>query len=110
MSFIDKIFDRLARNKIALFILSVVLIMLYSLPKKDRKIVFFGAMNGRWYGDNARHLFEYLCTLNNVPFHFYWVTKNSAIYRQLKAEGRPVLYQFSLRYLKKYLERKLLKF
>ena len=79
--------------------LLIVLTKLQFNRANQIKVVFFGAMNGRWYGDNAKHIFEYLERTENTDFRHYWVTRNSKICRELRKKGHPVLYQFSLRYL-----------
>jgi CDP-glycerol glycerophosphotransferase (TagB/SpsB family) len=65
------------------------------LPKKSQ-LVLFGAMKGSYYGDNSKHLYEW--TLAHKPeLKAIWLTSNKEIFRRLKADGKPVLLQFSFR-------------
>ena len=68
-------------------------------PTVDRRIVLFGAMQGRFYGDNAKHVFEYILS-SKSDLKVYWVTRNYRLFVELKAQGKPVLYIYSLHYLK----------
>lgn len=70
--------------------------------KVDNRVVLFGAMQGRFYGDNAKHVFEYILG-SQSDLKVYWVTRNYRLFRQLKAEQKPVLYIYSLRYVKIFL-------
>lgn len=71
-------------------------------PTVDRRIVLFGAMQGRFYGDNAKHLFEYILS-SKSDLKVYWVTRNYRLFVELKEQGKPVLYIYSLHYLKIFL-------
>ncbi|MCC5808667.1 MAG: CDP-glycerol glycerophosphotransferase family protein [Opitutales bacterium] len=60
------------------------------------KLVLFGAMNGRWYGDNSRDLFEWI--LGNRPdLKPVWMTRNPSVHEALKREGKPVAKTRSIR-------------
>src|SRR5512144_2811586 len=58
------------------------------LPKDDR-LVLFGAMNGAWYGDNSRHLYEWLLA-HRLDVRAVWMTRDEGVHRRLRAEGKPV--------------------
>jgi len=60
----------------------------------DESTVLFGAMNGDYYGDNSRHLFEW--TIENRPdLNPVWLTRNQNVHTQLTNEGKPVENIFS---------------
>jgi CDP-glycerol glycerophosphotransferase (TagB/SpsB family) len=64
------------------------LIVLFKI-KKDPALVLFGAMNGLLYGDNSRHIFEWV--LQNCPdIRPVWITNSKAVYNLLKREAKPV--------------------
>lgn len=65
------------------------------LPKKSQ-LILFGAMKGSYYGDNSRHLYESILA-NKPELKAIWLTSNKEIYRRLKLDGKPVLFQFSFR-------------
>ena len=58
------------------------------LPKDDR-LVLFGAMNGTWYGDNSRHLYEWVLA-HRPDVRAVWMTRDQEVHRRRRAEGRPV--------------------
>ncbi len=52
----------------------------------EPRIIVFGAANGKFYGDNSRHLFEWV--VNNRPdIKPVWLTRKTMIVRQLRARG-----------------------
>ncbi|MAE94848.1 MAG: hypothetical protein CL910_09325 [Deltaproteobacteria bacterium] len=52
-------------------------------------------MNGRLYGDNSQHLFEWM--LEERPdLKPLWATRSLETWRRLRAEGRPVVFAYSL--------------
>jgi len=64
-------------------------------PKSDR-LVLFGAMKGRWYGDNGRHLYEWVLK-NHSNLRPVWLTSDQSIARTLRDENKPVVLQRSMR-------------
>ena len=63
------------------------------IPKKQSRIVF-GAMNGRWYADNSRHLFEWY--LRRKPeIDAVWLTASERVFRNLRSEGLPAARMWS---------------
>ena len=63
------------------------------LPRQP--LILFGAMNGRFYGDNSRHLFEWM--LEHRPqYRCVWVTNDKAVVRLLTEQQRPVVHARSL--------------
>lgn len=57
---------------------------------KNRRLVLFGALNGNYYGDNARHLFEWVVA-NHDEIEAVWITRNKVVLHQLKAANLPVV-------------------
>jgi CDP-glycerol glycerophosphotransferase (TagB/SpsB family) len=53
------------------------------------RLVLFGAINGNYYGDNARHLFEWVLA-NSNEIEAVWMTRNRAVYKQLQTANLPV--------------------
>jgi len=63
--------------------------MLSKAVKRDSKIVLCGAMNGRWFGDNSKYVYEWI--LENRPaLKPVWLTNNDNDYKALKKAGKPV--------------------
>lgn len=67
-----------------------------SLFPKNSKLVLFGAMSGRFYGDNSRHLFEWILE-NKLKMEPVWVTSSNKVYLELIRLGYPVAKIKSLR-------------
>src|SRR5690606_17892789 len=64
--------------------------LIASRVHKQPRLVLFGAMNGVWYGDNSRHLYEWY--LEHRPDReVYWLTRSPEVERELRAAGRPVV-------------------
>ncbi|MAE94855.1 MAG: hypothetical protein CL910_09360 [Deltaproteobacteria bacterium] len=53
-------------------------------------LVLFAAMSGRFYGDNSRHLFEWVLA-NKPEVEAVWITHDRAVLRQLRKAGLPVV-------------------
>ena len=77
-----------------LFLLMTSFILEFFLKKRD--VVVFGAMNGNWYGDNAKYIFKYV-SQSDRKFKFIWLTKDVNVYKNLKDQGLPVCYIHSLK-------------
>ena len=56
---------------------------------KNKKLVLFGALNGQYYGDNAKYLFEWVVA-NNKEIRAVWITRNKEVLHQLRAANLPV--------------------
>lgn len=70
--------------------------ILARVVRKRRDVILFGAMRGNWYGDNGRHLFEWV--LQNCPnIQAIWVTRKPAIVAELNRRQLPVVNAFSSR-------------
>ena len=63
---------------------------------KKEKIILYGGMGGKWYGDNSEHQYEYMLQ-KHPEIKQYWITKNKEIYQKLKTENKPVLMQQSIK-------------
>jgi len=61
----------------------------------QKKLLLFGSWYGNKYGDNPRYFFEW--HLKNTDYQCYWITKNSDVYKDLKAKNINVLYGNSLK-------------
>ena len=73
-----------------------VMNILSRVIKKDPKIILCGAMNGHWYGDNSRYVYEWI--LENRPdLKPVWLTKNAEVYKRLAQQHKPVATIGSLR-------------
>jgi CDP-glycerol glycerophosphotransferase (TagB/SpsB family) len=61
---------------------------LTSIVKPDLNLVLFGAMNGKWYGDNSRHLYEWIIC-HRPDLKPVWMTSNIMVYRDLILQKKP---------------------
>ena len=96
---VDRVISRI------LLIGPVIRLIQYLLDKwykknGEHKVTFYGAMNGWYYGDNAKHLFEYAIAID-IKDTIFWVTRNYALYSELKSKQKPVLYMYSVAYFRK---------
>jgi len=66
----------------------------YFLPKNRNKVII-GSMYGGYYGDNSRHIYEWILE-NRKDLDVVWITKSKKVYKSLKSEQRPVLFANSL--------------
>lgn len=76
-----------SRRALTIAVLGPLMPVAARLPK-DRRLVLFGAMNGRWYGDNSRHLYEWALA-NRPELRPVWVSGSAEVHRSLRAQGRP---------------------
>ncbi|MBE0505980.1 MAG: CDP-glycerol glycerophosphotransferase family protein [Marinospirillum sp.] len=75
--------------------LAIVNILSCLVPLNDKRILF-GSMNGRFYGDNSKYVYEWL--LENRPdLAPVWMTASREVFSTLKERGLPVAYTFSLK-------------
>ncbi len=82
--------------RLFLYFFSNVIYKLTFLFKTDKNIWLFGAWFGDKYSDNSKYLFEYLLKLKDDNIKVYWITKNKAIFKELKNKNIPVLYMYSV--------------
>jgi len=72
------------------------ILRLEPLLKIDSKRIIFGAMNGRFYGDNSRYLYEWILK-HERDLKPVWFTSSKRVYQRLKKEGKPVIKYNSLK-------------
>lgn len=68
---------------------------LLSLVPKKKNLIIFGSMNGKFYGDNSRYVFEKLH--KNKKYIPVWITKSKKDYKYLKAKKFNVVNTFSIK-------------
>lgn len=73
---------------------------------KDQKLILFSAWFGQKYSDSSMYQYEYM--LENSKYRVCWYTKNKALYKDLIAAGKPVVYSKSLKGLWIHLRAKML--
>lgn len=61
----------------------------FIFPKKNN-LILFGSMNGIRYGDNSRHLFEWIIE-NKPDIEAIWITNSNEVYSLLKSRKLPVV-------------------
>lgn len=59
-------------------------------------LILFGAMKGNYYGDNSRHLYEWIIS-NRPDLKPVWLTTNKEVFESLKNQKKPVLLQYSMK-------------
>ena len=75
------------------YVLGVARFWLYGFTEKDHDLWVFSGFRAMNYMDNTKYLYEYI--LNNHPeIKPMWLTNSSAVYEQLKGNGRPVAYLY----------------
>lgn len=57
--------------------------------KTKRNLVIFGGMNGIYYGDNSKFVFEYM-VMNLSHIECCWLTNNFKVYKDLRRKKLPV--------------------
>lgn len=83
-----------AKDLITFFLSLIADVLSYCIPTK-KSLVIFGGLNGKYYGDNSRYVFEK--ALKECPkFKCVWLTRNKQIVRELKTKGLPVYSVYSL--------------
>jgi len=72
------------------------LLKLEPLVPKNSRLVVFGGLNGKFYADNSKHLFEWL--LKRRPnLKPVWLTASPSVYKTLKSQAKPVVKYNSLK-------------
>ena len=78
----------------ALFIKT--LLFLEPLIPKQKNLIVLGGLNGKFYGDNSKHLFKWL--LKHRPkLKPVWVTADKGVFNSLKKQSKPVVKYNSLK-------------
>lgn len=83
-------------NKARPLILGIIFSPLRKLYSIKKDLWLFGSDKGLRYGQNSRYLFEYILE-HDHSIRAYWVTKSKEVYDQLKLEGLPVVYNYSIK-------------
>ena len=82
------------KSTIASFLIYIYRLTFF-IPKK-KNLILFGSMNGKRYGDNSRHLFEWV--LKNKPnINAVWVTNSNEIKIMLENRNLPVVKSLSVK-------------
>lgn len=63
------------------------------LIPKERNLVVFGAMGGKYFGDNSRYVFEVLCAHSGI--RAVWITRSRNVKKSLSERGMEVIYVYS---------------
>ena len=87
MYFYKKIFNYFIKLKILLCLFLFPLIP--KSTKNSNKLVLFGAMNGNYYGDNSKYLYEWMLKYR-TDLQPIWFTHNKNIFDDLGTKGYPV--------------------
>jgi|AntAceMinimDraft_7_1070363.scaffolds.fasta_scaffold03715_2 CDP-glycerol glycerophosphotransferase (TagB/SpsB family) len=67
-----------------------------TLIKVKPNLILIGAMDGAWYGDNSKYIYNYI--LKNRPdLQVFWMTRRRQVFSRLKKEGKPVALNFSIK-------------
>jgi CDP-glycerol glycerophosphotransferase (TagB/SpsB family) len=92
---LDNLIIKALRVRVILGLVRFIHTIIIDRLSIDDNLVIMGAMNGRWYGDNAMHLYEF--ALKKSDRRVVWVTRNPKIFYQLRKKQKPVVLLFSLR-------------
>jgi len=63
---------------------------------KDRNLILFGAMGGKFYGDNSKYVFEWMLK-EKKEYKCVWITNDKKTYSELDKKGYPVVISKSLK-------------
>jgi CDP-glycerol glycerophosphotransferase (TagB/SpsB family) len=67
--------------------------LLYIVPRNKRNWVF-GSGTGMNFSDNAKYLFLYCSSLNEI--NCYWITKNKVLVENIRNDGLKAYYKYSI--------------
>jgi len=67
--------------------------LVYIVPRNKRNWVF-GSGTGMNFSDNAKYLFLYCSSLNEI--NCYWITKNKVLVENLRNDGLKAYYKYSI--------------
>jgi CDP-glycerol glycerophosphotransferase (TagB/SpsB family) len=76
-------------------ILQVVSNTVSKFIKRSDDLILFGAMNGRYFGDNSKYIYEWC--LENSDKKVIWLTNNKEVYEELSRQNKPVAMVKSLK-------------
>ena len=69
---------------------SIVHFWRYSLVPKRKNLWVITSFRAKGYLDNSKYFYEYIIK-HHPEIDLYWLTKDEAVYKQLRAENKPVL-------------------
>ena len=62
----------------------------------NNNLILFGAMNGNYYGDNSKYLFEWILK-HEKRIKCVWVTRDYDVFHQMKKNGLPAVLMNSIK-------------
>lgn len=92
---VRKIFLKFYKLKFIKILTLYFINLLTCIIKVDNSRVLFGAMNGRFYGDNSKYVYEWIL-INRSDLNPVWMTANKDAFTMLEKKGFPVAYTPSL--------------
>lgn len=93
---IKKALVKLLQTKFIRILILGSMNLLSNVVNRDSRIVLCGAINGRWYGDNSRYVYEWML-LNRSDLKPIWLTNNIKIFSELREQNKPVVIIGSLK-------------
>lgn len=81
-------------EKLFALCLGIIIYPFQKILSTSKDIVIFGGGNGNYYAENSKYLYEYY--LANSTKQVYWVTRKYSVYKRLKDDKKPVLYNYNL--------------
>ena len=81
-------------HRLRMIIICICKCIVCIIPK-NKKLILFSSWNGMRYADNPMYQYEYM--LKNCEYMVCWYTRNRELYRRLKREGKPVVYEKSIK-------------
>ena len=79
--------ERLLNNMVVRTASQFSLYILDHIWKKEDKLVVFTGLDGKWYTDNSRYLFEHCLRNNPNDLKFVWVTRNQDLIDRMERDG-----------------------
>ena len=79
--------------KLINFLMFPISCLVYIMPRNKRNWVF-GSGTGMNFSDNAKYLFLYCSSLNEI--NCYWITKNKVLVENLRNDGLKAYYKYSI--------------
>ena len=79
--------------KLINFLMFPISCLVYIVPRNKRNWVF-GSGTGMNFSDNAKYLFLYCSSLNEI--NCYWITKNKVLVENLRNDGLKAYYKYSI--------------
>lgn len=77
--------------------LQLLLILFSYLVPKNKKLFLIGSDNGNNYIGNPKYFYNYLNSLNNCKFSYFWITENNLLHNKLNKELKPVVFKYSFK-------------